>query len=329
MPSDVRLASTDDGELLPIIDVTHPAFAVDAAELAERERRFVDETRESQQMTPAQQAALIEPLRDSRLWHGMTRARGGFIDGMTTYRMKLGTAGLAADAPEIERRLLTSLPLWGMRLRLQQVATLLAGALGPLLARDAGRPLALVTIAGGTAMDALNALLLVGLSQPAALTGRTIAIHVLELDEAGPAFAAHALAALSEAGSPLHQLDVRLERTPYDWNATGTLASLLDRLRAADTVVAVSCEGGLFEYGSDDAIVANLETVHAHAHRDAVIAGSVTRGDGVVAESQRERYVATIPRTIEAFAGLAARGGWGLDAVLEGPIGRQVRLKVA
>jgi hypothetical protein len=163
-------------------------------------------------------------------------------------------------------------------------------------------------------------------TRPDALTGRPIAIAVLDLDTAGPAFGARSLAALGTGGAPLDGLDVRFERVHYDWNDTAILASRLDDLKAAGHLVAISSEGGLFEYGSDAAISATLATVRDHADADTIVVGSVTRGDGVIAEIQTERMFATIPRSVDQFRALADAGGWVLDEIVEGPLSRQIRL---
>jgi hypothetical protein len=184
--------------------------------------------------------------------------------------------------------------------------------------------LTLVDIAGGPTADALNALLLLRTRGPEALAGRPIAIDVLDSDLEGPAFAARSLAALSVPGAPLFGLDIRLTRFDYDWNDAGVLARHLDGL--AGHVVAVSSEGGLFEYGSDAAIGANLAAIRDHAEAGTVVVGSVTRSDGVVAESRGPDGVATIPRSLAQFRTLTAGAGWDVAEVLEGPIGNQVRL---
>ena len=95
---------------------------------------------------------------------------------------------------------------------------------------------------------------------------------------------------------------------PYDWNDTAALRKLLEETRGA--VIAASSEGGLFEYGSDDAIVANLTALREGgvAH----VAGSVTS-----ASELRKRMIAQTrfklyPRGLEGFAPLAARAGYAV-----------------
>ena len=66
------------------------------------------------------------------------------------------------------------------------------------------------------------------------------------------------LQALAAPGGPLAGLDVAFQHHPYDWNDTAPLARLLAGLTARGAIIAASSEGGLFEYGTDDAVVANL-----------------------------------------------------------------------
>ena len=126
-------------------------------------------------------------------------------------------------------------------------------------------------------------------------------------DEAGPFFGANALTALMAEGAPLAGLDIAFEHRIYDWNKPAALEQLLRELTASAAIVAASSEGGLFEYGSDEAIVANLQALRAGGAR--LVAGSVTSAD----ESRRRMITATrfklVPRGLEGFAPLAARGG--------------------
>jgi hypothetical protein len=88
-----------------------------------------------------------------------------------------------------------------------------------------------------------------------------------------------------------------------------------------------SSEGGLFEYGSDAEVLANLEVLGQGTPRDMVIVGSLAR-DGAVMRTVRE--VGRMPfvlRNPEAFGALAARAGWALDGVFDGdPLYHVVRL---
>ena len=64
-------------------------------------------------------------------------------------------------------------------------------------------------------------------------------------------------------GGPLAGLDIVFDHRSYDWDEPAPLEALLRELGAAGAIVAASSEGGLFEYGSDAAIVANLEALRA------------------------------------------------------------------
>ncbi len=81
---------------------------------------------------------------------------------------------------------------------------------------------------------------------------------MLDSQTDGPAFGANALAALKQADGPLHGLAVEFDHRPYDWNDPAVLVEIVAKSRAGGAIVAASSEGGLFEYGSDEAIVANL-----------------------------------------------------------------------
>src|SRR5262249_56850889 len=113
-------------------------------------------------------------------------------------------------AKPVDKKIAAALPAVSMRLRLQDVAQLAAEALLPLLSADPRRPLHLLNIAGGPAIDSLNVLVVIQKAQPDLLRDREIFIDVLDLDEAGPAFGKAGLEALSENGGPLQGLAIRV-----------------------------------------------------------------------------------------------------------------------
>jgi hypothetical protein len=329
----VHYARTDEGVDLPVIDVTHPAFLLDVTDDEQRQlvAKFLGEPQPFAGMPAFVRNALYRFfLRKSVLARGIRQASGGggYLAAMSTYLLKLGPDNLAADfASPIDRRIAASLPALAVRLRLQDVARMLADALQPLVAASAGsphqphQPLRLLNIAGGTAIDSINALLL--LRQDHALTGRRIRIDVLDVDSTGPAFGARALEALRRSGGPLEGVDVALAHTRYDWNDASALRAVLEN---GDAVSAASSEGGLFEYGTDEAILANLAYLREGTARDFVLVGSVTRADEPVERLHRSSHAATRPRGLDAFRALAERAGWRVARAVERPFSDQVTL---
>jgi hypothetical protein len=325
----VSYALTDDGIELPVIDLTHPAFAVapSPAELAELGAQFVRESERRARLPATIQRVLLRiVLRRSVLGRALMAAEGSFLDGMSTYLMKLGPDNLGSGyAVTVDRRIAASLPALSMRMRLRDVSRMLADGLAPALAAAPGRPCHLLNIAGGPSADTLNALILLHRERAEVLAGRELRIHVLDVDEAGPAFGARALAALRTEGAPLHGLAIEMRHVRYDWGAASRLREVLGAL-GEEAVMAVASEGGLFDYGSDEAVVENLGALAEGSPASAVVVGSVTRADGPLARAHASS-VATRPRTLEAFSALARRAGWAVAKSTEGPPHRLVTLE--
>jgi hypothetical protein len=324
----VYYALTTDGLELPIVDVTHPAFAVAPtdAEQAALVAAFLAQEMPFARLPAVFRRALLRFfLRGSVLASGIRGAQGTFLGGMSTYLLKLGPHNLGdAYAKPIDRRIASALPALAVRWRLADMARLLADRLAPLLEARPGAPLRFVNIAGGPAMDSLNAIVLLARDRPALLSARAVAIEVLDGDTGGPTFGARALAALSAAGAPLHAVDARLHHVTYDWNDPRPLRSVLDDARAAGAVAVGSSEGGLFEYGSDDAILANLTAAREAGPPDFAMVGSVTRADRPIQRLRETSQPATRPRGLEVFRGLVARAGWRVERVIERPFSDQV-----
>jgi hypothetical protein len=333
----VCYARTDAGVELPVVDITHPAFAlsVTASEQQRRLEQFAAEQQTYERLPRWLYELLLRwLLRRSVLARSLRAARGSVLPGLDTYLFKLGPDNLPAHCAAIDQRIAAALPALGMRLRLQHTARLLAEAVLPALsaggerpATSARRPLHLLNIAGGPAMDSLNALIVLRREHPEALEARPIRIVVLDPDRAGPSFGQRALAALQGAGAPLAGLSVELGWHDYDWSRPETLDVALAAARAAHAVVALSSEGGLFEYGSDQQIVANLAAFRRGSGEGVAVVGSVTRGDPATRQVVRSGRAALVPRGLDVFRPLVERAGFRLERALEGPFSDQVLLR--
>jgi len=325
----VCYAVTNDGLELPVVDLTHPAFASTLSEERQQAlvRYFLTEQRRFARLPKLMRSLLLRFfMRGSRIGRGLRRAEGHFLDGMTTYLFKLGPKNLGSYAVPVDSRMLMSLPAVSVRMRLSDMARLLADGVAPRLAADRRYPLHFINIAGGPAVDSLNALILLKREHAELLAGRRIVLRVLDGDDAGPAFGARALAALQEPGAALAGLDVTFEHTPYDWRDVGPLKAAVAAATSEGALMAVSSEGGLFEYGSDQDILANLRALPSDEGRLFVV-GSVTRDDEIIRTLKLTSTAATKPRGLPVFAALVAQAGWQVTRSIARPLSDQVVLE--
>ena len=318
----VWYAVTEDGVELPIMDITHPAFAENATpdKLAALTADFLEF-----QSSPA----FFRRFFASRsiAMRGMNSERN-FLHGMTTYVAKLGPKVLGkAYAGMIDRKVAGGIGSVSFRIRLRDVAHLLAESLAPVLAAKSGSPLKMLNIAGGPAMDSLNALILLQRDHSEWLSGRRISIRVLDLDQTGPRFGVRALQTLSWQGAPLSGLQVSLEPVTYDWTHPSELVKSTSEIGAGDVSIG-SSEGGLFEYGANDVILENLRVLRESTPADFVIVGSIMQ-DGPPARSLHASSQMPI-RLFELadFKTLVAGAGWSVARALESsPLYQVVSLK--
>jgi hypothetical protein len=309
---------------LPVIDVTHPAFAPPAPADVERLTEDLLRDQRSRRWMPRflQRAVVGFFLRRSVIGSGLLEARGSYLRALPTYLLKVGEANLGPWATPIDRKIAATLPAAALQLRLHDMAALLAEGIARTLGARPGQPLQLLNVAGGVAADSLNALILLRRDRPGLLEGRSIVLSVLDAESEAPAFGRAALHSLAAEGAPLHGLAVEHEHVRYDWREPGALAGLV----RGGSVVACSSEGGLFDYGEDADVVANLRAVREAAPPDTPFVGSVTPDDRVAAIVNAGSSAALRPRSLAAFTALAARAGWRADAVVERPLSRDVRL---
>jgi hypothetical protein len=324
MPQRRVYADAGNGSTLPVVDVTHPDFMIDMDQLDLEAmcRRFVDDSAARQEVLPS----VRDALQRSTLGRGLMAASGTFLNGMTTYLLKLGPDNLGDWATPIDRNIAASFPALVARLRLQDIVRLLADGTLNVLAQAPRRRLRFINIGGGTAADSWNALLWLNAERPGLLNARSITITLLDIDRDGAAFGASAVNALRAANGPLETVDVSLHHIEYDWADPGRLAAELVDVRRSRAACAVSSEGGLFEYGSDVAIEANLECLRAVTADDAFVVGSVTRDGEATRAAQRGSGAATRARTLAQFDFLCDRAGWQIQRVIERPFSYNVRL---
>ena len=322
----VCYATNENGVELPVVDITHPEFAlsIGPSEQQALVQSFIRQQRPFRLLPAWLQKKFMErALRDSVLGQALRTAEGTYLSGLRTYLLKLGPNNLEAVTKNpIDRRIAGAMPVLSIRLRMQDVANLLAELLTPLLLADSSRPLYLLNIAGGPAMDSLNALILLKRDHPQALVDRRVVVCVLDRDAAGPAFGARALAALSAPGAPLHRTNVELRHVTYDWSKPADLAPVLAAANRDNALIAASSEGGLFDYGSDEEVIGNLEMLREVP----LFVGSVTRADEPMRSMQKNSTVRLQLRGLEVFGALAARAGWKIARAIERPVSDQVAL---
>lgn len=320
----VLYANTKEGVRTAVIDVTHPAFTLTAteSELEAMAEQYILEAGQQREVPEA----VREALRNSTFGRALMAASGTFLDGITTYRLKLGPENLGEWATPIDRRIAASFPAFTARVRLQDMAKMLAEGMARVSSAVGGRKVCLVNIGGGAGADSWNALLCLRAERADLLEEREIEIGLLDVDTRGPEFGKRAMEALCEPEAPLSGLDVKFQYLSYEWSDAGRMGTALEGLDADEAACGISSEGGLFEYGSDEEIVANLKALHAGTAEDAFVVGSVTREGAVVRASLVASRVATKPRTMEAFRGLCEGGGWNVERVMERPFSYHVRL---
>jgi len=320
----VVYAKTEEGVMLPVIDVTNPAFAASATdgELAAMTEQYVRESEERREIAPE----VREALQQSMLGKALMAASGTFLDGMSTYLLKLGPENLGVEAGPMDRRIAASFPAFTARLRLADMARLLADGLAARLAGGPERNVCLVNIGGGAGADSWNALIHVQREQAEVLAGRRIVITVMDVDPRGAGFGARAIEALRGPSAALSGVEICFQYLSYDWSETERLRAALEELGGRDAVCGVSSEGGLFEYGSDEEIVANLKALYDGTAEDAFVVGSVTRAGEAVRASRGAHRVATRPRTLEEFRRLSGVGGWRVQEIVERPFSFHVRM---
>lgn len=327
----VSYALTGQNLEIPVIDVSHPAFAIaDDPQAVESLRGASAALMRRNARLPRFLIRYLIRLgaRRSFLTREMlSPANHSFLPGMSTYLMKLGPDNLVPPFDTRADRQFAGYPgIQAIRIRLQQTARLIAEALEETLPERPGAALHLLNIGGGSAIDSLNALIL--LRRAAAdLLQRTVIIHILDPDSNGPLFASRALAALAATGAPLAGVAARVIHTVYNWDNPVPLQQLVQSLAAERAVIGASSEGALFEYASDASVVANLTALHNNGDGASLVVGSVTRSDEMTRAGLQFAPFKLMPRGLSVFADLIKGTGFSVAHAYESLTSDQALLR--
>lgn len=236
----IVFATTADGLRLSVIEVTDPAFAVpdDPASLAARGDAFLDWDRRNRRMPRIVTRLLMRlAARRSLLLRKMLASDNEYLDSISTYMLKLGADHLPPgfDGP-VDRKVAAAPHVMLIRLRMQQIARLMAEALLPRLADAPDATLHLVNIRERTGARQYQRMIMLART-PATLIHRPTAIHVFDAQPDGPTFGARAPCAHRARGAAAWAR-VQFQHHGYDWNDTAPLARLLASLAARGAIIA-------------------------------------------------------------------------------------------
>ena len=262
----VCYALTSQGVELPVIDVTHPAFALELSAIEQQElvKKFLaQKVPLANWPAPLRKLFFRLALRGSLLAAGLRNAEGGYMTGMHTYLLKLGPEMLgSAYTSPVDRKIAASLPALGTRLRVREMAQLMAETLTRAL--SAIRKAAVICGYRRRSRDQQLERADRAAKGKAGPFGR--ASHRDRCSRSGRRRAGigkAALVALSEEGGPLDGVGIGFRHIHYDWAKTEGLEPVLREAQSKGALVICSSEGGLFEYGADQEIVVNLKALRA------------------------------------------------------------------
>jgi hypothetical protein len=301
---------TDCGLELPVLDITHPLFTASINEegLEELCKESAQRAISMKEIPDAQKKLILETSYIfGRYFHKDPHAT--YLSGMSTYMLKLGPHLIGGgEERNIDRMISKGVISVAARMRLRDICGLQANALVPQLMTSVQKELCLINIAGGTAADSINTLILIKKENQSLLKNRKIEINVFDIDTDSPNFARRCLETLKAPGCHFHGLDISFNHIKYNWVDTGNLIDILAKKR--DCILIGASEGGLFEYASDEEIINNLDALYDGSPGDMQFTGSVIH--------DIDKVDATMAAMAEESGGyLRLRGAEGLKRILE------------
>jgi hypothetical protein len=277
----ISYSFTESGIELPILDITHPLFkaSIDKTNL-EKLRKTIEKTGDKMVIHLKEMPSFLKNFlsQHSYIIAGFLsiNKENNFLSGISTLMMKLGPGLIGNGIGKIfERRASRSISSVTLRVRIQDICKLEAEALVTQLIQWPDRNLCFINIGGGTASDSINTLILILKKDPSLLKNRKIEINVLDMDTFGPGFGNNCIESLKTPGQYFHLLDISFRYIKYNWNDPSGMESLLTERK--EWITLCSSEGGLFEYGTNEDIVSNLNLLYDKTGDEMKIAGSLIK----------------------------------------------------
>jgi hypothetical protein len=310
---------------LPVLDITHPMFlsAIDDKKLSEylKEAEQKGEKRaESFQRIPAFIKRFFAKRSYIMADFFSEKKEDNFLSGLSTLLLKMGPDLIGGGRNRLFDRI-ASKGIGGMvlRMRLLEIARCQADLLIPQLKNSPGKDLCFINIAGGTTCDSINTLLLILNNDQEILKNRKIEINVLDIDPAGPDFAERSVMALKTGNGKFRDLNINFRYIHYDWQNTTELINLLSINK--DRIKICSSEGGLFEYGADEIIIRNLNSISENSAADLKVVGSIMRDiDTIDAGALGAMKITTIKARMLGIEGLRTileKTSWKMEKLIE------------
>lgn len=251
---------------LPVLDITHPLFLAN-----------IDEK--------AYHMGLIHSAKSlfwmkrmpgfiKKLFIRTSNVESTYLSGMRTLVYKLGPGFMKGRRLNFRDKWAVKQDTFiGLRIRLREICRIQADVLIPLLQKFPGKGLCFFNIGGGPASDSINTLILIQEEFPDLLYGRKIEIDILDIDTFGPGYAKQCIEVLTGSGERFNGLDITLKTIQYDWRDSEGLMKVIPE--KSEWIQLISSEGGLFEYGSDEDIIQNLNTLYESSAANTRIFGSM------------------------------------------------------
>jgi hypothetical protein len=319
--SGISYAFTDDGIELPVLDITHPLFI----------STIDEDVFKSLSVRAAHEAEQIKnsPFSITKIIANFVKTKNTYLSGMRTLTMKLGPNLLQGRKGEFWHKLgklaskkffmamIMRLNAIAMRMRLRDICKYQSEILIPQLRKSPQKSLCFINIAGGAASDTINTLILIQKKEPLLLKERNIEINILDIDTYGPNFAKQCIEALKEPNAYFHGLDISFRHIQHNWSNTQKLSDLLSERK--DWIQIYASEGGLFEYGSYQEIIENLNIVYDNSVDDMQIVGTLLFDKDSINPAMIELGKITGVTTsligIEGLKGILKNTNWILDRI--------------
>jgi len=318
-------AFTENGIELPVLDITHPLFlkSINEESLAKMLKEIEQKGEERAESFNNIHSFIKNFLANrSYIMAGfmLKDTDDTYLSGMSTLMMKYGPGLIGRGKGKFFDRLGSkALGATLLRMRVRDMSKMQSDVLYNQLRDEKDKKLCFINIAGGTACDSINSLIMVYKTNSSLLKNREIEINVFDIDKFGPSFAKNCVESLKSAGNYFSELNISLNHLNYNWNDTNLLIDFLSKRK--EWLIVTSSEGGLFEYASDEDIIKNLNVLHDKSPKNMKIIGSaihdINKVDAGITAAMKLTNIKARLLGLEGLRKIVSKTPWIIEKVNE------------
>jgi hypothetical protein len=264
--SKTRRIELSDGTNLPVLDISDEKFTKYS-----NYETFLDLDRK---MDNRGESIEHEPVIIKKFIKRLANTGNDSLSGLTTLFLKLGPELLSGcNVPYFTKWLSKQFISYALRIRLLKLCEMQIKYIQDIVLENPEKNICVINVGGGPSVDSVNVVKMLVDNNPNIFIDRSLEIAIFDRDLLGPEYAKKSFIELVGCDNK----KVTLKTVYYDWSKIDVLKEYLNANH--DKIIIYVSEGGIFEYGTKEEIIENLNELATIKTKNIVVFGSVVKAE--------------------------------------------------